>query len=48
VVAGLMALTPLTIAAVGGFTSAAIPPHLVLIFLLEMFMWMAVAVAIAI
>jgi eukaryotic-like serine/threonine-protein kinase len=48
VVTSLMALTPLTIAAVGGFTSAEIPPRLVVIFLVEMFTWMAVAVAMAI
>src|SRR5262245_39497163 len=48
VVAGLMAMTPMTVAAVGGFTSPDTPPRLVVIFLVGMFIWMAVAVVMAI
>jgi serine/threonine-protein kinase len=48
IVTTLMALTALTIAAVGGFSDRSIPPSLVIIFLVEMSMWVGTAVAIAI
>jgi serine/threonine-protein kinase len=43
-----MAMVPLTLTAVGGFSRPEIPPRLVVICLTEMFMFMATAVAMAI
>jgi serine/threonine-protein kinase len=44
----VMALVPLTLTAIGGFFHSEIPPRLVVICLIEMFMFMAVAVTMAI